>query len=171
MDGKRSEVDVRRIYDILELSLSQAKLIQFPLVRYYHYLIINITADIHHRHLFLLLQTLAYHVLCKAAHLMVRFFGILYRGQVYVERRNIGSTGLEDPRAVDVRERGHAPINLLVRFNEDIFHIRTMTECKHNRTDSISGLSRNILQAIQLHQLLAQCLYDAFIHFTSRHLR
>ena len=105
MDGKRSEVDVRRIDDILELSLSQAQLVQFPLIRDYHYLIIDITAYVHHRHLFLLFKTLAYHVLREAAHLIERLLCILYRGHIYVERRDISCAGLQHLRTVYVRKR------------------------------------------------------------------
>ena len=162
---------VRRIYDILELSLSQSQLIQFPLIRYYHYLIIDITAYIHHRHLFLLFKTLAYHVLREAAHLIERLFSILYRGHIYVEGRNICGAGLQHLRTVYIRKRRHTPVNLLVHLHKHIVHIRAVAECQSDCAGAVSGLGSYLFHSVHLHQLLAQCLYDAFIHLACRHLR
>ena len=92
-----------------------------------------------------------------------------FQGQVEIESRDIGHTGLNDFRTFHILRQGRdSPVQLLVHFDKNEIDITVRFEIHINRPRIRPGFSRYIFQPCHLRQLIFQRFQQGIIHLTHR---
>ena len=134
--------------------------------------IIDHSAHIHHGHFLKLFNPLAYDILHEMA--QGRKTGnrrIVTFSDIDIKSRDVGSTGFQHPRTVNLRQGRHCPVYLFIDLDEQVIHVGTVVEDQFHHTCTVLGLTIHGGKRVDLDKLLTQRLQYAFVQFTCRHVR
>ena len=168
-DGKVGEGDVGGIDGSLELAHADSQTRQCVEVRHDEDLPFRSSADIHHRYLRELFDTLGYDILGELAH-PEEIRSVLER-HIDIEGRNVGGAGFEDFGAVDTRQSSHCPVDLLIDLDVKIINVTAFLEGECHCRASVHSFGADVLEVSDLHEALAQRLHDGVVHLAGGHIR